>query len=593
MSDLHASIPVAADRFVFNQETEAAASLKSVTPGVPATLTFFRPNRSDASISVDVPGRPVAMVTTKAKLSTLRARVGEALDRVDRDGGLRLFVNNGIVNNGTINVLTTCEDANRSAFVRLRDVVMHKAVTERLRKLGGRIMRPRAGAACSYDMCETYREFLNVVLEGHAAYHERPAMQRELVEYITNYNPPSMRDLEVDRRLIAFDNGVLELPGEFSPTMSIAFHVTGGEAMNKMVEEGRVASHHIAGEYPIEGAHATPLFDSVLLSQMSTEVMCTLKALLGRLHFPVGLLDNWQILPYLIGVGGTGKSVVQDVAAATFSKAMQATLTGNQEATFGLDGKYDKHVLFGRDLPRTMTKVLLQELLQSMVSGEDVCVPRKGLVAENVRWQAPMLFGSNYMPDYCDDGSQISRRIVAFMFDHPILQPDPTLMQRVVALELPSLLRQFLEEYLDAVRLHRDEGFWNWCPEALGAARREVEVATSYVKRFLALTRDSEEAVTDEGGIVFPVLDSAAATPLQAVVAAYTAFIRSHHKGQEKGGEKMNRGALAKCGFTVEEHNVCKACGKIAAVGCCASYASANRKRCMVVFGLALVHEEA
>jgi phage/plasmid-associated DNA primase len=105
MTDIHASIPAAA-RFVLNQESDAPASLKSTTPGVAATLTLHRFDSSGgASIYVDVPGRPVGTVAAKGKVATLRTRVGEALDRVDRDGGLRLFVNNGIINNGgTINI---------------------------------------------------------------------------------------------------------------------------------------------------------------------------------------------------------------------------------------------------------------------------------------------------------------------------------------------------------------------------------------------------------------------------------------------------------------------------------------------------------
>ena len=301
------------------------------------------------------------------------------------------------------------------------------------------------------------------------------------------------------------------------------------------------------------------------------------------------MLDNWQVVPYLIGHGGTGKTIVQDVSAAGFSKTKRATITGNNELTFGLDGKYDKYVLYGRDLPRTMSKVLMQEILQSMVSGEDMCVPRKGRSAINVKWTATLLFGSNEMPDYCDTGSQISRRVAPFKFENPVEQ-DPTVQERIVASELPSLMRQFLEGYLDAVRLHRSKGFWSWCPEGLRASRREVEASTSYVKRFLALTGINEEAATDGGDVVYTERRPEAVTPLQDVQAAYSAFMQRHHKGRGHG-ERMNRDALIKCGFAVDDHNMCKACGKPAAAGCCPGYSGTNRRKCMVVFGLAIVRE--
>ena len=43
-------------------------------------------------------------------------------------------------------------------------------------------------------------------------------------------------------------------------------------------------------------------------------------------------------------------------------------------------------MLLGRDLPRKMSAVLSQELLQCMVSGERVSVPRKNQLALEVKY---------------------------------------------------------------------------------------------------------------------------------------------------------------------------------------------------------------
>jgi hypothetical protein len=53
--------------------------------------------------------------------------------------------------------------------------------------------------------------------------------------------------------------------------------------------------------------------------------------LLGRLTFPVGALDNWQVMAWLVGTAGTGKTIVQEVVAAWFAPSAIGTLTGNQE----------------------------------------------------------------------------------------------------------------------------------------------------------------------------------------------------------------------------------------------------------------------
>ena len=589
LSDLHSGIPSAA-RFVFNQREEDMAELRSVTENVEAKILLHRPSQGDASFfSVQLPGRKEATVASSKKVSMLKQRVSEAVAAMDR--GMQIF--NLVVQDGlTVNVYN---DDGRRSFEQLRDIVLQSASSGRLRKYGGRVMRPREGAPCAYETAEEFRQFLNETLEMHEAYHERPSMQRDLVEYLTNYNPPLMRDLVWDKSLVSFDNGVLELPGKSRQSQPLTFHSAGSEGFAQLISEGRVASHHVAGYYPTgEQAPPTPLFDRILLDQMSPGMVTMLKAFIGRLHFSVGQLDNWQVFPYLIGTGGTGKTIVQNVAAAGFSKATQATLTGNQEAIFGLDGKYDKYVLFGRDLPREMSKVLAQELLQSMVSGEDVCVPRKGLIAENVQWLVPLLFGSNHMPDYCDNGGQVSRRVAAFLFKNPITSPDETLMGRILEEELPSLLRQFIEAYLQMVHDHPGgDGFWKWCPEELKASKREVEVSTSFVRRFLSMTADDTEALT-EGDCqrVFVQQRGGACTPLQDVGAAYAAYMQKNHKGQGRG-EKLDAAAMIKAGFPVEKKNLCKACKKPASEGrCCAAYNSKARGQCLVVSGLALVRED-
>ena len=77
----------------------------------------------------------------------------------------------------------------------------------RLRKLGGHVWRPVPGCPCAYVMAESYREFLNATLNVDPTYNGRPALQRELIEYLSNYNPPQMRDVVFDRGLLGLAAG--------------------------------------------------------------------------------------------------------------------------------------------------------------------------------------------------------------------------------------------------------------------------------------------------------------------------------------------------------------------------------------------------
>ena len=522
MSQLHHGIPASADSFVFTQPEEHMAMLSSVTPNVPAEIKLHHPSAGAGGgsfLNITVPGTVACKVLSRNKVDMFRSQVCRAVEQHNLSHTLNLFVGQVgqlVVNNNG----SASEDAHRRAFVKLRDVAMEDAKRGRLRKLGGHIWRPVPGCPTAYEQAESYKDFLNRTLDNEPLYHDKPAYQKELLEYLANYNPASLRDIEFDRCMLSFADGVVVASDQEPEARFVPYASAEGHAQ---AEEGKVARHHIAQLYAPLGT-PTPLFDSVLERQFSPEVAETLMVLLGRLHFPVGTHDNWQVMPWLVGTAGTGKSVVQDVVSAMFSASSTGTLTGNQEQTFGLDGKYNCHVLLGRDLPRKMSTVLSQELLQCMVSGERMCVPRKNQLALEVKWTVPALFASNQHPDYGDGAGQVARRVVPFRFGTPVAEPDPTLLQRILEAELPALVTRMMEAYLSSARTHGQTGFWRWCPAKLLAAQKEAGIAMSYVKRFLALGPDDEQAVTNCGEVVYLAKVEGVVTSIKAISAAYTQF---------------------------------------------------------------------
>ena len=609
VSQLHQNIPATADRFMFTQPEADRAVLSSVTPNVPAQITLHRPWAEDSCLSISVPGsKEAAMppaslagyrtISTKSKVDHFRSRVCEAFAQHNT---LNLFVNQlTILNTGG----QDGNDTQSRAFIKLRDAIMEVAVVGHLRKLGGYIWRPIAGCPCAYEQAESYKDYLNKELDRESLYHNKPAYQRELLEYLINYNPSGLRDIEFDRNMLSFADGVL-VASETEMAMRFESYVELARNPTLMKEfQSKVARHHIALPYAPPSS-PTPLFDSLIGRQFSTNVAHTLWVLLGRLLFPVGLHDNWQVMAWLIGTAGTGKTVVQDIVAAMFASHATGTLTGNQEQTFGLDGKYNCHLLLGRDLPHKMTTVLSQELLQCMVSGERVCVPRKSQLAIEVKWTVPLLFASNQLPDYADNNGQVVRRLVPFKFCKPVTDPDPTLLQCILQSELPAILSKAMEAYLDAARQHGKMGFWRWCPSELLAAQKEVGIATSYVRRFLSLGPDDDEAKDENGVHVYTKEGGSKAagrlaglpgisTSISALKAAFNSFVKRHHHGGTRVAEVLDRATLELLGYGISEKNICKACsmhnGNETEV-CCPRYSRDNRKKLICAVGLALVRE--
>ena len=236
-------------------------------------------------------------------------------------------------------------------------------------------------------------------------------------------------------------------------------------------------------------------------------------------------------------------------------------------------------------------------MLQCMVSGERICVPRKNQLALEVRWTVPQLFASNQLPDYADSAGQIVRRIVPLHFRKPVPEPDPTLLQRILETELPALVSRAIEAYLAAARVHGRAGFWRWCPAELLAAQKEVGIATSYVKRFLSLGPDDEQAVSRGGEVVHLMKADGVITAVRAISAAYAQFMRDHYEGV-RSSESICRESLELSGYVIEEkQQVCNTCLRMFARGhkhpsqrrhCCDKYDSATRTRLLVVVGYSL-----
>ena len=139
--------------------------------------------------------------------------------------------------------------------------------------------------------------------------------------------------------------------------------------------------------------------------------------------------------------------------------------------------------------------------------------------------------------------------------------------------------------------------FWKWCPAELLAAQREVGIATSYVKRFLALGPDDEQAETKGGEVVYLMKAEGVITAVGAISKAYAQFMRDHYEGV-RSSESINRDSLTLSGYVIDDkQQVCSTCSRMFLRGhqhpsrrrhCCDNYDSATRNRLMVVVGYSL-----
>lgn len=141
-------------------------------------------------------------------------------------------------------------------------------------------------------------------------------------------------------------------------------------------------------------------------------------AMLGRWFFELGRWDNLHIVPWFLGVGGTGKTTVVDILERCYPLGRVGKIGDNIESTFGLapviEMKYFSIIAneIGRDFG------MRKEDFLRLVSGESITAPSKGrdpIVVE--RWKIPIAYTGNEMPArWVDSQGQISRRILVFKF---------------------------------------------------------------------------------------------------------------------------------------------------------------------------------
>jgi hypothetical protein len=213
----------------------------------------------------------------------------------------------------------------------------------------------------------------------------------------------------------------------------------------------------------------TPLFDKILEDQGFKEIeggavyVWTL-IFLGRLLYYVGDLDNWQVMPFLLGRAGTGKSTILNIIAAMYENVDIKTIANKFESGFGLDGFKEVFLMIGRDIGANFQ--MDPEDWKSIISGEDVSVRRKGLQAQDQNLKGAMILAGNERPKWFrhDPEGAVDRRSVIIGWLRSIMNVDTTLESNIIKNELGSILVKINLAYQQAVWTVKKDSIHNHIP---------------------------------------------------------------------------------------------------------------------------------
>lgn len=214
----------------------------------------------------------------------------------------------------------------------------------------------------------------------------------------------------------------------------------------------------------------TPFFDSILDNQFNNPKKPfndykTVEGILYWFYALMGFFINprnkdhanygWQIMTMIIGLAGTGKSLMLEILEAFIPVTKKGILNSNSQETFGLSNLID-------DNGKIQKKCFIYELsanmkipytqIQSMACGESVAINIKNHNSAILTWLEKLIAAGNVLPGWDDKGGALIRRIVLFNFLFQVKDTDSFLKQRIINRELGALLFKISYFYKDATK---------------------------------------------------------------------------------------------------------------------------------------------
>lgn len=205
----------------------------------------------------------------------------------------------------------------------------------------------------------------------------------------------------------------------------------------------------------------TPEIEQLLQSQqLHEDTRHWMYIVLGRCLYELGEKDGWQVIPFIKGIAGSGKSTIAKIMKHMYPASCVGILSSNVEEKFGLSAIYDKLLYMCTEVKRDWG--LNQGDFQSIVSAEEVSVPVKHEKAKTVTWKVPGLLMGNEVGKWVDTSGSIRRRILSFEYNFsiPSERSDPNLFEKFIKKSVGKFLRKINVAYLVAAHEHGDEDIW-------------------------------------------------------------------------------------------------------------------------------------
>ncbi|KAJ3079982.1 hypothetical protein HK102_003390 [Quaeritorhiza haematococci] len=433
----------------------------------------------------------------------------------------------------------------------------------------------RKGEPCDY------KGFVNMVFEDdQMRLWEQAGVVTTLAKNMEDTDSKYFPLVYRNSQYVAFNNGVWDLK-------TLKFHPLSTAGPGDII-----AGHYLNFDFPDDEDWKnldTPLFDELIGFQLpDPEVAYWFSVLIGRLQYTIKQHDDWQVMPFLQGAGGTGKSTVLAVVQTMFANDQLGNVGARHESSFGLMGLYTKRVVIAPDIPANIASRLPDGDFKTMITGDPTNVAIKHKDPVNMNWKAPMIWAGNMYPDYVDVRGSISRRIAKFEFNNIVTQTDGTLVNRITDTELGSLFVKCVSRYRFEAAKHQHGRFIDFAPEYFRTADLEVTEAMNLFAQWL--NGDADDNRTEYGTVHIEDCPDHVEW-VSNIKSEFERSCRFKNIRPPKWDSVRDKGFEARRLTVVKGVNVCRECGQIARGGanqCCDKYNMNNRTKKEIVMNVRL-----
>lgn len=308
------------------------------------------------------------------------------------------------------------------------------------------------------------------------------------------------KEVKKDRHIFSFKNGIYETNWKNADGKTVGKWHPYEEEFNGILP-GAIEDHRVSAKFFPQDFNdysykkdwydiPTPHFQSILDYQEFPEEVCRWMYIfaIGRMLYDVAEMDEWQIAPFLKGKAKSGKStIVTKVCKELYCPSDIGVLSNNIEKKFGLSALVNNFAIIAPEVKENLG--IEQTEFQSMISGEDLQVAVKNKTAYPCKWNVPVIFACNKMPDFSNNSGSYTRRTLIFNFDKSVEHAN-TQLGKVLASEIPLLIQKGNMAYLEAVQKYEKRDLWdNILPKYFSNTNDATQAETNALVAFFCSSR--------------------------------------------------------------------------------------------------------